>query len=407
MKRYFLIFLVGFTSLFSYSQDTIEIKSKIFREFKFIPLPILGSNPTSGWLFGVAPSSTWFLGDKSNTNLSSLLGAIIYTTNEQFMSSARANTYFSRNKIIMYTDIRYFITSQPTYGFGTGPQSAKPIGDTNYLKYSDNPYKAISTSQMLEFNFLRIHNTMNFRYKESHFYWGLGYHLDKHMKIKDNLLNLDTTPPIKTSHYWYCDSFGFNPTKYTLSGLSLNFLFDNRDNVVNPYSGRYAFASLRVNPEFLGSDVKSSILWLEYRDYLHISKTRPRHLIGFWGYGWFVTSGNVPYMDAPAVGWDLFGRSGRGYTQGRFRGKNLIYTELEYRFPLQRHKERFGGVVFINSTTADNPVSGIKLFEYNDYAYGAGLRFMVDKKSRANLTIDYAIGKYGSQGFYFGINEVF
>jgi len=117
-------------------------------------------------------------------------------------------------------------------------------------------------------------------------------------------------------------------------------------------------------------------------------------------------------MDLPAVGWDQFGRSGRAYTQGRFRGIDVVYGEVEYRFPLQKKKETFGGVIFANGTTASNrndfaEVDDIKLFEYIDYAYGAGLRIMIDKKSRANLSIDYAIGKYGSQGFYLGINEVF
>jgi len=113
-------------------------------------------------------------------------------------------------------------------------------------------------------------------------------------------------------------------------------------------------------------------------------------LIGLWTFGWFQTTGTVQYMDLPGVGWDQFGRSGRAYTQGRFRGQDLIYTELEYRVPLQKKKETFGAVAFINGTTATNRDANIKLYEYLDIAYGVGLRVMVMKKSRANLTIDYA-----------------
>ncbi|WP_276371924.1 BamA/TamA family outer membrane protein [Chryseolinea sp. H1M3-3] len=149
------------------------------------------------------------------------------------------------------------------------------------------------------------------------------------------------------------------------------------------------------------------MLWLEYRDYLHLSKNRPRHLVGFWTYGWFVTSGKVPYLDLPALGWDQFGRSGRAYTQGRFRGQNLIYNELEYRVPLQKVKDTWGMVVFVNGTTASNTDANIKLFDYYDVGYGAGLRVMINKKSRVNLSIDYAFGHYGAQGFYLGLNEVF
>jgi Omp85 superfamily domain len=392
-------------SLFSFSQDTsagAPYKTKV----KFIPLPVVAANPTSGWMFGVAPGATWFMGEPKNTSISNALGTVIYTTKKQWIITAKANTFFKGDQWNMITDMRYFITSTPTYGLGTGPQSAKPVG-TGFADYTDNPYNPIPSDQMMYFNFYRVHNTLMKRYKESRFFGGIGYHFDMHEKIDDVLLNFDTVPNTITSHYAYSVSNDFSAKAYALSGISFNFLYDSRDNAVNPYKGRYAFANIRINPSFLGSTQNSSILWLEYRDYLHLSKERPRHLIGFWTYGWFVTSGKVPYMDLPAVGWDLFGRSGRAYTQGRFRGEDVIYTELEYRVPLQRKKETFGAVIFLNGTTAANRQGNIYLYEYVDIGYGVGLRIMLDKKSRANLNIDYAFGLYGAQGFYFGINEVF
>jgi outer membrane protein assembly factor BamA len=108
---------------------------------------------------------------------------------------------------------------------------------------------------MMEFNYLRIHNTLMKRYKKSRFFVDLGHHLDYHNKINDQLLNLDTVPPIVTSHYGYSILEGFDPEQYLLSGVSFNLLFDSRDNAVNPYSGRYAYANMRVNPTFLGSSV--------------------------------------------------------------------------------------------------------------------------------------------------------
>jgi outer membrane protein assembly factor BamA len=303
-------------------------------------------------------------------------------------------------------DWRYFITSQPTYGLGTGPQSAKPVGTE--IEYGDGLFtEPIPDAQMMEFNYFRFHETVLKRIQDTRFFVGLGYHLDIHSEFNDKLLNLDTVPPVITSHYGYQTLTGISTESYTLSGISLNALLDSRDNAINPYSGRYAFANIRINPSFLGSDKGSSILWLEYRDYIHLDKERPRHLIGFWTYGWFVTSGDVPYLDLPAVGWDQFGRSGRAYTQGRFRGLDLIYGEIEYRFPLQKNKELLGAVIFVNGTTAGSREGGVGLFEYLDYGYGIGLRIMVNKKSRANLALDYARGKYGASGFYLGINEVF
>ncbi len=390
----------------SFGQDSLQVEQKEEKNFRFLPLPAVAVTPTTGLMLGVAPGAYWTLGDASITSPSSALGSIIYTQKKQWLITAKATTFFNGDSWNMLTDIRFFINSQPSYGLGTGPQSAKPVGSGG-VDFTDNPYQPIETEQMMDYHYLRLHNTVLKRYKDSRFFMGLGFHFDYHYKIDDNLLNLDTIPQIVTSHYGYSVAKGFNPELYILSGISVNFIYDSRDNMVNPYSGRYAFANIRMNPEFLGSTQSSSLLWLEYRDYLHLSKERPRHLIGFWTYGWFQTSGTTPYMDLPAVGWDQFGRSGRAYTQGRFRGQDLIYTELEYRVPLQRNKEMFGAVVFVNGTTASNRDADISLYEYLDIGYGIGLRVMVMKKSRANLTIDYAWGKYGAQGFYFGLNEAF
>lgn len=376
------------------------------KNVRFIPLPAVAVTPTTGLMLGVAPGAYWMMGPKENTSLSSALGTIIYTQKKQWLITAKANTFFKGDKFNMLTDMRFFINSQPTYGLGTGPQSAKPVG-TGGVGFTDNPYTPISSEQMMDYNYLRVHNTLMKRHEDSRFFYGLGYHLDYHYNIDDKLLNLDTTPPIVTSHYGYSILKGFDPKTYVLSGVSLNVLYDSRDNAVNPYSGRYAYANIRLNPQFLGSTKSSSLLWLEYRDYLHLSKARPRHLIGFWTFAWFQTSGTTPYMDLPGVGWDIFGRSGRAYTQGRFRGQDLIYSEFEYRAPLLPKSDLLGAVAFINGTTASNRDAQIKLYNYVDIGYGVGLRVMVLKKNRANLSIDYAWGNYGAQGFYFGLNEVF
>lgn len=402
-----VLFLVPSICGWAQSQTGSEEESeKKQKNFSIIPLPAIAYTPSTAWMFGVAPGASWFMGDPSNTSISSGLGSLIYTTKKQWIITAKTNMFLEGDRWNLMGDWRYFITSQPTYGLGTGPQSAKPVGSG--IEYEDGLFiDPIPDAQMMEFNYIRFHETVLKRIQDTRFFVGLGYHLDIHSKFNDNLLNLDTVPPVITSHYGYQTLAGISAESYTLSGISLNALLDSRDNAINPYSGRYAFVNFRINPSFLGSDKNSSIIWLEYRDYVNLSKERLRHLIGFWTYGWFVTSGDVPYLDLPAVGWDQFGRSGRAYTQGRFRGLDLWYGEIEYRFPLMREKELLGGVVFVNGTTAGSREGGIGLFDYLDYGYGVGIRIMVNKKSRANLNLDYAWGKYGASGFYLGINEVF
>ena len=400
-----IVFILISTICSAVEPDSTKTEEKQ-KNLSIIPLPAIAYNPTSGLMIGVAPGANWFMGDASNTSISSGLGTVIYTTNKQWILTAKTNVFLSGDQWNLLGDIRYFITSQPTYGLGTGPNSNKVA--SSGIELEDGTFsKPIETSQMMEFNFFRFHETVLRRHQSTRFFYGLGYHLDIHTKIEDNLLDESSDPPVYTSHFLYQKNNGMALDKYTTSGVSFNLLYDSRDNSINPYSGRYAFVNLRVNPTFLGSDKSSSILWLEYRDYIHFDEQRPRHLLGFWTYGWFVTSGKVPYLDLPSVGWDQFGRSGRAYTQGRFRGEDLWYGETEYRFPLQKNKETFGGVVFANVTSASNRGNDVPLFNYLNYAAGAGVRIMINKKSRANLNLDYAIGQYGHHGFYFGLNEVF
>ena len=408
MKKQLLIILflaIAVVTVNAQDKKGVPKKGKIY----FLPLPAIAANPTFGFIYGVAASTSVFMGDPKTTRMSTSMGTLTYSTKKQLMFTFKTNVYLPEDKWILLGDLRFFNTSQPTFGLGTGPQSAKLAGSG--YEYHDGMFsKPIPDEQMMEFKYLRIHETAFKKLRKS-LYAGIGYHLDYHFDIKDNLLDLDTTPPVITSHYGYCTEYGFNPEEYILSGLSINAMYDSRDNAATPYKGKYALLSFRFNPVFLGSTKGSSSLWIEYRDYFNLSKKpQPSQLLAFWFYGNFQTSGSLPYMDLPALGWDQFGRSGRGYTQGRFRGQNLLYTEFEYRlhlFGTKKNPDMFGVVAFINATTASNKDAKIDLFQYIEPGYGIGLRIMMNKASRTNITIDYAWGNYGSHGFFFNVNETF
>lgn len=407
MKQKLLIILL-FTFLGNiYGQNNNDTpNSKDNKKIKIIWLPVLASNPANGFMFGVAPSSNWLIGPAETTSYSTALGTLIYTTKKQFLFFLKGSVYFKDNKSILMQDVRYFKTSQPTYGLGTGDGSNTLASDG--FEYEDGNYSAgIDEAQMMKFNFFRLYETYFKRVNDKGFYLGLGYHLDIHSNIEDELLDQESDPQVITSHYAYSLKYGFNPEKYTLSGVSANALYDTRDNTVSPYKGMYGLVTLKVNPKWLGSSKSSSTLWTEYRTYFNLKKERPRNLLAVWAYGNFLLGGDLPYMDLPALGWDQFGRSGRAYPQGRFRGQSIVYTEAEWRFPLQREKERWGGVLFLNGTSATNKDADINMFENINTGYGLGVRFMLNEKSRTNICLDYGFGNNGAHGFYLSVNEVF
>lgn len=371
------------------------------------PLPVIGVNPAYGVFFGAAASVSMYMGEPGTTNMSNGMITATYSTKNQTMITAKANSYTNNNNYMLMTDLRLFFSSQPTYGLGTGPYTHLLEGTGTYYDFDRSTNNQMG--ELLNFNLVRVYQTV-LRKIRPNMYAGIGYHLDVYMDINDTLTDLVSDPPSISNHNAYSVKYGFDPTGYTISGLSANWTYDSRDNVANPYSGRYAFASFRFNPEFLGSSQASTNLWLEYRDYFNLSSENPRNLIAVWTYANLTTSGKLPYMALPSIGWDQMGRSGRAFTQGRFRGDNMFYAEAEWRFPLPVIASRpnlFGGTVFANVNSASSLDNNVQLFDYLQPAAGIGLRVMLMEKTRTNLTLDYGWGANGDGAFYLNMNEYF
>ncbi|RIW12591.1 hypothetical protein D0X99_18950 [Algoriphagus lacus] len=399
MKSNFLLgILLTFSLTLSAQTDSIQyIPNKVYH-FSFVPLPAIASNPANGWMFGFAPSASWYMGNPATTKMSNLVGNLLYTTKKQWIFSSRHNIYLSDNSTILIGDWRYFLTSQPTFGLGSSTPN-DPVENPN----QSGVYWG---EQQMDFTLIRFYEAMLKRIGDSKFYLGVGYHLDIHTKIK-NFIDEETDPLLQFSHDQYNLSKGFNTDRYVLSGVTLNAVMENRDVAVSPYERNFAWIQYKINPTFLGSDQSSSTLMMDYRHYINLSESRKRHIIGLWGFGNFLVSGNLPYMNLPSMGWDMFGRTGRAYAQGRFRGESMVYGEAEWRFPLQQNKETFGGTVFVNAGSFSSKTTNEKLFNKINPGYGVGFRVMINKQNRTTISADYGFGQKGNSGFYLNVNESF
>ncbi|MFV0522262.1 MAG: BamA/TamA family outer membrane protein [Mangrovibacterium sp.] len=416
----FLILVLGIYAVGFAQQDSVSVTTEIRKNEKnptkgsvyLTPVPILGFNPAFNFMYGLGGTASWFLGNPSNTSISSAVLGIIFTTKQQQMISLRSTTYTNENKWQIIGDVRYFDTSQSTWGLGTGSQKTKPtFGEINIGGIN---YQGISTEDPMEFKLIRIYETFLHKIGESGVYAGVGVHIDLHRNIKDLGMeehneNVDT--PTAITPYWaYSKVKDFNYNHSSTVGISLNAVYDTRDNINNPYVGRYAMLSFRVNPEIIGSDKNSTQLNLEYRDYINLTENN-HNILALWGIGNFTLSGDLPYLCLPAIGWDLYGTSGAPYTQGRFRGEDLIFAGLEYRKHIWGTKwnpRLVGAIAFLNATTVSGGgINHARLFDYIAPGYGLGLRINFRKKARTNLGFDYGWGAYGSKGFFIRINENF
>jgi hypothetical protein len=378
--------------------DTLKVKVK---NSSLLVIPVITSSPATGVSFGAAGQISWFSKSDDEIRLSNVSSNFLSTTKNQTLIFAKSNIFALQNKLFLSGDWRYYLFSENTYGLGTNA----PEGSIANNIFGLNGYELSNDSltQPLTFNYFKFHQTFSYEVKEN-FFAGIGFHLDHYSKIKD--LRLNESANYFTSHYLYSTFHSFDPKGYNATGISANFVYDTRDNANNAYEGWYANANLRYNPTGNNNSKESVMALLEVRTFKSLSTSKPRHVLAFWGIANWVVSGDIPYLVLPALGYDQRGRSGRAYAAGRFRGQELLYGEAEYRFPISPRTQILGGVLFANLITTTNQDNGVKLFNYLRTGYGAGLRLMVDKKTRTNLGVDVGLGSK-STGIYIVATEAF
>ncbi|WP_281240129.1 BamA/TamA family outer membrane protein [Flavobacterium praedii] len=372
-------------------KDSILMVKPVKNSFLLV-MPVIGFQPATGLNFGAAIQYTFkgrdVLDKYSSTNL-----GLIFTTKKQLLLNVKNNILLSDNKLYLSGDYRLYVFTQPNYGLGTN----------NIPKYNKDPdFDITSIEEPMDYNYFKFHQTASWELKK-HFYVGGGIELDWYSTIVDT--NLDVNNGIYTNHYEYSILYGFNTNEYFVNGLSLNLIYDSRDNQINTRKGWYAKLNYRFNADLFNEQSASNVLYSELRYFLPLDSKKENFVLGIWAYGQFVTKGVVPYLNLPSIGWDQRSRSGEGYTQGLFRGNSLAYFQAELRFPITCN-QFLSGTVFTNLTTASNEINNIRLLQYIQPAFGLGLRILIDKATRTNLVLDYAVGNH-SKGFYLNAGETF
>ena len=353
------------------------------RDHFFVAAPTIGSKPSTGLSAGLNSNLAFFTGDEKTTHISSISGGLRVSQKKQVLSGVRFSMFTADDRWFIAGDNRLSWTSQNTYGLGADTV-AKGAGTEN-----------------VKFNAFKLYETA-YRTVAPHLFAGLGINVSTHSNIRPGDGVLSTFD--QSAYAAYNDLHGFRDERQTSGGTSAGLLFDTRDNGINAQRGWLASASVRTFFDgFLGGDSTWQQITIDLRTYRKLTRDG-RQRLAFWFISDNVVSGTAPYLDLPATGSD--GRSARGYGDGRYRGEHLAYGEMEYRGTITRNG-LLGFVTFVNTTTVDNADANKKLFDDFAPAAGFGLRLLLNKHSRTNLTADYGWGKEGSRGLYLGIQEAF
>lgn len=336
-------------------------------------IPAAGYTLQTGFAGLVSANIGYYNDEGADAKISSISSSVTYSQYNQVIFPLIADIWTKGGKYNFISDNRFISYPSDIYGLGgkTDPNKAHTI-DFNGMKFHQTIVKKIANN----------------------FYAGIGIYYDQFWNIK-------VIDP-KTRRIDSIIQKELGNTEIAI-GPTIKLLYDSRTNQINPDKGNFLNIVYRDNLQFFGSDNNWQSLLIDARKYINFPKGS-KNTWAFWSYDWLTLSGKPPYLLMPSTGWDDQYNTGRGYIQSRFRGKQMVYFETEYRYKISRNG-LIGGVVFVNVENFSGDLSQ----SYNNVlpGYGAGIRIKLNKHSGTNLCLDYGMGNNGSGGFYVNLGEVF
>jgi hypothetical protein len=350
LKRMLLSTIYCLFVFSAFCQDSLRKKS-----VKILPVPSFGYSPETKTYVGAVSLFTLDFYKDSFTRSSNAKIEFNYTWNKQMVLEVGWNYFFRQEKWFTKGLIRY--AQYPDFYFGMGTFTP----DSNKLIFNSNRFVA-------DIFLLRKIRTKLFT--------GINLKYINYSKIKTVQPDF-RYPELKAGRTF---------------GLGYTIIKDARNNILSPTKGHYFFANTVYN--FADKNYFECILDGRFYKSWNAKLVSATRLIND------INIGTTPFYDLAFLGGDQYVR---GYYFGRFRDQNLSSIQQEFRVPLlwRFGLATFGGLSSLYSAKQPFSINNIK------YNYGLGLRFLVDKKDKTSLRLDYAIGNNNNSGFYVSFGESF
>lgn len=367
----FLFILCFFLSCFTHNvqaQDTLPLKfserfiKKLTKKRDYLVFPQIGRSPETGFLSGIYYLQLFKIGHDSTARTSNTETTISFTQHRQFLAELNNTILFHKEKFILR-------------------------GTNSFSKYSEFFWGVGSDSrredrELVEFNTYQLVQRLTYSFGH-HVFAGLQY---QYYQVSD----------VRSKKGGLLDSLNFTGAHGSkTSGLGLLFLYDTRDNVINPTRGTYFDASNFVNAKLLGSNYEFNNFTVDTRRYLPLGR---HQVLAFQGLLNF-NSGEIPFRQLAAMGGDIMMR---GIYKGRYRDNNLLALQAEYRFQVWRF---IGMTLFASGAEVTHEISN---FNYSNvkYSYGFAFRLMLIEHERINVGMDFGFSK-NTTAVYIGLGEAF
>ncbi len=333
---------------------------------RWFAVPVVFYTPDTRWGFGASGVSSFQFDKKSPRSSITFGGA--YTTRKQLLVYLPFKLFLKNDQYRAYGEIGYFKYVFQYFGIGNDvPNQFLEKYDARFPRFRLNLAKQILP----------------------HFFAGIRYSFDEFKITKrdpDGLLTAEK--PI-----------GFDGGR--LSSVGLLAQFDTRNGVFAPTRGWLVEFSAQQDGRATGSDFRFGQLFFDAAHYFFERKKSVVALQIMAQRSW----GKPPFFQMATLGGT---KKLRGYFDGKYRDRNLVLAQAEFRFSIWK---RLGGVGFAGTGTVfgqneDNLAQKTTLFKFRPNA-GLGLRFAIDPVQKLNIRLDYGIGMLKQSGFYLTFGEAF
>jgi len=332
---------------------------------KLINYPTVAYAPETSWELGVSSLYVYSANRDLSNRLSEIKAFTFYTLENQYGFWLDHALYTDENKWFFYGRARY--QSFPLFYYGIGRETP-----SKHIALIDGEYTLFRERLLRE--------TLPSLY--------FGLELDYQGLNRVNYIDTEIDFELPE-----VGAMGSNNL-----GIGLGLLYNNIHNAMNPREGLYSeWAFMNYNTT-TGSDYNMTTYVIDNRIYRPVKENT---VLAAQVYGQF-TSGNAPFNMLALMGGESLIR---GYYLGRYRDKNLVAGQVEYRILPFEFSKRWGASVFLaaGQVYGDNYGFNWDLFLPTG---GAGIRYLIFPEKDIYTRIDVSFTEEG-RGVYFFIGEAF
>jgi Omp85 superfamily domain len=367
-----MLFLISGFDLSGQSQatDSIQIDSSKRNNEKtwaIVGLPFVFYSPETRWAIGLGGIVNFEILPNRQVNRPSFSQISVYVSqNKQAEAYIIGENWFGNNRYKVVYDLTYRIF--PDFFWGVGNET--PEGNREKFDQRSWLFKLEGLKQ--------IGNNKKF-------YFGLRYEFRRFKMVEIKPEGILATDNIA----------GSDGGRVSGAGWILNF--ENRDNVFYTTKGSYYNLAMTLNHNIFGSQFNYINIESDFRQFFDLKKDK---VIAFQAYS-LITTNKPPFQMMGTIG---SSNRLRGIYNGRYRDRNSVMMQVEYRMPLFW---RFGMVAFTGIGRVSDDIGELLSIDQYKWTAGLGLRFMFNRKQKINIRFDAAYSELRETNFYFTIREAF